>query len=1135
MDILELAERYIILLQLLQTSVATTPQILAWSLGTKRAATCLENGGKHILHIPKKPFRKYRSLHSTFWSHGAGDINLPAWWHAFLQVPSDSNHFWASKDSAVALPRKAFDNAGLRFLDFLYPTQTLAFIHKCVSENTPTLRRRRRLQIRAYTSSADTSPDEPSSKHVAADNTSAPSAPEDGASGAVTGKVLPDPRLKLRELLSTEDGSTNMDQLWRVYQQARQLSLPLDPGDLNALFEKLNASKWTIDHKRTGKLLDSVAPSRRRARHYICAISASLKLDQFKIAMRIHHDAASRIQGSFGSSLIFLYAILHSHWNAAIAIWQKFEDNKEVYFGPPDIWDGFDALTLTDRMDRARGAVRHAISPFSTSAITKTAKRQFAWLLVQRTLQVRRTNFECSSQEKMLAAAQRIQQPGFLMYKNAILQTLDLAKSSPAHLERGFQLYRMLRTELKMLPDAELIKVFLRKAYVFDSLQAMYEALEDYRNTPEGITPWAYGPLMSGFARHGDFDTVNQLVQEGINRFGTEVVPRYAHELLYVCFRRAELDNAIGILESLQEKYNYLPDLQAWEILLRTYSRVGDYDGAMALFEKLVESNMRPESSTYAILMNMFARVGDYDATSILYERATSEGIAINADMLTCLVMAQIRSGKTEEAAETIEEALKMGLEVAEDKAAHRSGDHTGTRIWNILLTQYAMEGQLDRVSETAKRMQSNKVPFDGYTYAALMRAFILKDLKFIPFAHKIFKHVMPKAQVPATALHYGILMSGYQAARDYVNVFWLYRRMLTLGLRPTFSVQIPFMKAASAVDKREREQEQEQEREQEQEQEQEQQQEQEQLNQHAEGHVDEATRAEKILTQILDSLDPMELAGCGPTTGHQSNPVNVAFYSSYFPFLLQLYGRQKSFEKIAALYDQFIATTRERNPHLETSLPVELSSAMMVAYTEAGEHEETEKFWHLAFEKASKIACKADADTTQPGWVLYKYRFLLALPLTRYMISLQAMSRVDEIEPLFASLQQAGFQISSPNRNKYIQILVQEGRNLQAFELCERELMDGWPGWAALGALRKIKRRLLLHWNPKSWEIGRRFPTYATLVYLAGAYRDAQGMAYGRGTKLMKEYDRVAPRVVDAVVKMPNLMDPIQKRILTR
>ncbi|KAL8660327.1 MAG: hypothetical protein Q9202_006669 [Teloschistes flavicans] len=1080
----------------------------------ERAATCLENGGKHILRIPKKPFRKHRSLHSAFWSHGAGDIDLPAWWHAFLQVPSDGKDFWRTRDRPVALRQKASDNPALRFLDFLYPRQTLAFIHKCVSENTTTLQRRRRLQIlsqrsRTYTSSADTSIDERSSQDVAAYNHSVPSALEDVASNDETGEAVLDPKAKLHELLFSEKGPETMHQLWRIYRQTQELSLTLDPGDLNAFFKKLDASQSTIDLERTRDLLDSIAPSNRRASHYACAISASLKLDDLDRAVAMHQEAAFRIQGSFGSSLVFTYAVQNLNWEAALAVWQQYWDNREVYFGPADIWDGWDGLTLTIRMRKARSAVFYAIRCVKASTFDNAAiARRFACSLVQRSLEVRRTDFECRPQQTMLRVAERMQPLSFGFYKMAIIQNFDVGKiqGSRQHNESGLELYRRLRTELNMVPDEELTNSFLRKSYLVHSLQGLYEAIEDYRKLPEGInSPKAYGILISGLVRHGDFDMSNLLLHEAIDRFGTEDLPKYARTLLLACFKRAELNRAVGIFESLREKYNYVPDRSAWHILLKTYSRVGDCDGAMALFDKLVEANIRPDSSTYAILMGIFAKRGDYDATSRLQERAISEGVGLNVQMVNHLVLAQTRSGRSDEAAETLEKALKMDLGVTKHHASYQSGDRT--RMWNSLLGHYAVNGQLDKLADTTKRMQKSEVPLDAYTYAALMQGFVVKEM--FGLAHRILKDVMPKAGLRATALHYSILMSGFVAVRDYQNALGLYQRMLAEGVKPTFSTQVPLMTTASKIDEREH------------------------LHKHAEGDAFEATRAEKILTQTLDNLDPGELAGLGPTKWGRSNPANVALYASYFPYLMYSYGSRRNFGKVAELYDKFIATTRERSPDLEANPPVELLSALMVSYTKAGEHEETEKCWQLAFEKSSKIACKADADTSQPGWVLYRSRYLLSLPLTRYMTSLQAMSRVDEIEPLITSLQEAGFQLSTPNWNRYIQILAQEGRALQAFELCERELMHGWPGWEALGPVRYMRRSLKRAWSPKSWEIGRGFPLYETLVYLARLYLDAQRMAYGRGKGALEEYERVAPRAVDAIVKMPMFSDKLQEAIL--
>lgn len=283
------------------------------------------------------------------------------------------------------------------------------------------------------------------------------------------------------------------------------------------------------------------------------------------------------------------------------------------------------------------------------------------------------------------------------------------------------------------------------------------------------------------------------------------------------------------------------------------------------------------------------------------------------------------------------------------------------------------------------------------------------------------------------------------------------------------------------------------------------------------------AVRAEEVLSQTLESLD----------LSQESPSSNL--YSSYFPYMMALYGRHKRFDKVAELYNKFISITRKFDPDGEATPPVEMLSALMHSYHSAGEHDETEKCWYLALEKAKESARKTDADTSQPDWVLHRYRTLLAQHLTIYMNCLQATSRVEEIGPLITSLQEAGFWLSAYNWNKYVQILVQEGRALSAYELCEKELMDGWPGWEQLGSRHHMKRKLHTTWAPKKWEFVRRFPNYETLVYLAGAYLDAQGMPYDRGNQLLNDYERVAPRATEAVIKMPRFKDEIQDRLLNR
>ncbi|KAL1621166.1 hypothetical protein SLS54_005661 [Diplodia seriata] len=70
-------------------------------------------------------------LHSSFWHHGAGDLDLPAWWASVLQPSpaSDSQPHDPPEESGRNAARLAAAQDGL-FLDFLYPAKTLALMHR---------------------------------------------------------------------------------------------------------------------------------------------------------------------------------------------------------------------------------------------------------------------------------------------------------------------------------------------------------------------------------------------------------------------------------------------------------------------------------------------------------------------------------------------------------------------------------------------------------------------------------------------------------------------------------------------------------------------------------------------------------------------------------------------------------------------------------------------------------------------------------------------------------------------------------------------------------------------------------------------------------------------------------------------
>lgn len=1077
----------------------------------ERATTCLENGGKHILRIPKIPFRTKRYLYSGFWSHGAGDIRLPAWWHAFLQAPSAGPPKWLTKRDSRTSRSVAHENTDFGFLDFLYPGQTLALIRTYINENKSVLRRRRRRpqlpssRSRTYTSSADESVGLSASHEKTEQTHDSDMIAYD--SSTTTGTVRASDenlRAEFHELLFDEERSINTRYVWELYQNMQQSAVPADPGDLIQLFVCLGRSSNTFDIEKTRELFDSIAIPDRTVAHYDHAISAALKKYDLAGAIAIQEEALDRAQPLYKSSIL-KYAILNSKWDAAVAVWKQFNDDKRYEHL---LWKEIKTWPLSDLFAKATEAF-----DFAYDLDDAVSALNFAVTFARKVLRVQRKDFDQSLQAMLMEKVQSIQHPLTLgLLTDAMVQCFSVEPHSREHNQGGLDLYAIARTSPDFAPSMRLLDTILLRCLEVRSSQGTYDVLDDYRRLYKEPPRGAYRLLAFQLARQGDFATVDQLFQESMARFGHEDdgdISILAPQLLHACYRRGEPGQAVNVIDSLQRQYGYSLGLRTWNNVLATYARVGDCDGAVALWRRLTETDIRPDSFSYGILMGMFAKRSDYDAANMLFEQALSEGVKPNVDMITSLVLAHATNDRLEEAQGIAEETIDADSVSEESQAEKPLRPRSFTRMWNVLLGQYAIRGQLDKVFDIQKRMHELGVAFDGLTYAALMQSLCIKKLPTA--AQKILKSVMPKQGIRPTALHYAIVISGFVAVNDYPVISSLQKRMVADGIRPSFSTQNALLRHAAAVDEREH------------------------ASNSSEKDTFQAVRAESVLSETLDSIDPMELATLGPTKFAQTNPPNIALQASYFPFLIALYGRKRSFEKVTEMYNLYVSTVGKANADLVTSPPIEMLSALMISYTSAGQYDETKNCWQLALEKSKEIARKANGDTSQPGWVLHKYRFILTLPLTRYMQAIQATSGVDKLSAIIASLQHDGFQLSVHNWNKYVQILIEDKDPVLAYEICEKQLMDGWPGWERFGNRIRVKRKIKKQWVPMSWELSRPFPHYETFVYLASAYLEAQSMAYGAGKEMLQEFERVAPRTVEAVQKLPRIDDTIQQELLNR
>ena len=1059
----------------------------------ERAVGWLHTGERAALRGSKKKFRSRRHLHSAFWSHGAGNIDLPSWWMLFLQNTGSAQEPFSSKRNET--PTSAL-SGGLQeiFLDFLYPVHTLALIRRLKRSTNAQHRAAQNIKhsSRSYTSIAEDFINGVKAVGTATE-ARAQDIPTSPSEAPQPGDAI---RRGIDEMLDSKDQTWIYDELWQSYQALLEMSQSLSPQELIKMLRCLGTSKRTIDVERAVALFDSIPVTQRRAIHYSYAVSAALSLKDLDTAVDIHREALARINGSIGTAAVLRYTVQHEKWQLAIETWHAYWVDRLHYYTRPDIWTGVNALSLPDLMEKAISAADFAIlTAESSQDENAVAARDFALELIKQVFCNRNTNINIHKHWLLVRKAKNLDASDMTTQMMALEQLLSV--NSREHGHRALSLYRSLRKERTFVPSTGLLSLVTRRLLAESkNCPAMLMIIEDWRTYHQKLPAGTAIDVAKVFAQLGQLEPLQDLFRDFCSTHGRPTGFAWYHILLFVHNRRADPEGVVRAFNDFQKDFRFKPTVRAWNYVIGTFSRVGDVDGALSWFNKLLESELRPDSRTYSLLMSLYAKRGDWETVYDFYQQSKVDGIKTSMLMIDSLVLANINDEKLAEAEQLVKEALHMDLEGSR------------TFMWTILLNAYALRNEVEKVSELHKQMQDSGVASDGMTYAALMTS--LTITKIPEAAYKILDKIMPRARIKRTSLHYAIVMGGYLATQNYGKIFEIYKHMLTRNLSPTMSTQNILLRAAASVDKAKQDSEKDPE------------------------IQTELVRALQTFEQTISNLDPTELAASEPRKFVGPNPLNESFSSTYFEYLIFLYGKDAAFAKVTELYERYISTSaRFSNRDVEASPPIRLLSALMVAHLRAGDHEEVERCWYLALDKCEKLACRAKAVTSEPGWVLHSRRLIMNIPLRHYISSLGEQGRIDDLISTINQLHFSGFALNSPNWNHYIQQLAQspEPRHqLLAFEVCERELISNWPGWHILGdpnyvqiKFRAMMKNTLLLPNLK-------MPAYLTLVHLAAVYLQAK-----QGIRLTPplHFIRVAPKTVDALSNMPRMADRHQISLL--
>ncbi|TAQ91262.1 hypothetical protein B7494_g387 [Chlorociboria aeruginascens] len=1051
----------------------------------ERTAGCLESTSlRRLLPTSKKPLKSRRTLHSAFWNHGVGELEFPPLWMALLRGP-DQVESSNEKSSQSSLS----NSQGGFLLDFLYPTGTINLLRQYSGWRVVIQDVRRssmglgKFGHRLYSTKDD-------SKTVDL---------EEGNSSGLVSYSRP-----LRELLGVNT-SDNFEKAWQQYELlpvSEQIRMQPE------IMDYLSSSSRILDAERVVDLFGNLDERREIPETYTIAIKAYLKLRNISAAVDLHKTALERFKSPAGSSELLAYEIDNSLWSQALSTWNEVQNFKE-FFPQSDykLYSELEKLpNLGPRVVELTEHIKQIIEYAQETPGSSVVGLQGFASAIMKTVLTCKEAFDYSIFNTLLGTLREWNLDNPIFYE----KFFDIILSMK-HTKFATQCYRRARRGRRIRFTHRVLYSILNIFCRYHSVIGMQEILDDffsfYGTPPRKI----FQMCMTEFAAMGDAETVKSLFETYLNLFklksgnSLDTADDFA-PLLNVHAKRGEVAEVVRVFNQIKDKYGLCPTTLCWNILISAYAKVRDVDAAFACFEQVLASEddmSKPDDYTFGTIMGICVDRGDLESTIEVFRLSERLGIKKSTAMVDCLVLAHIRDDRVERAESICAEAIGMNLK-----------GPSLTRMWNYLLVVYALRRDLDNVNRILRRMSDFNLDYDAQTYSALMQALCM--VKQPERAYAVLQDVMIPAGIPATHFHYAVVMGGFLAAGSSAEIFRVRRDMVRHNTRKSASTDLFSLKAIAIDDL---------------------------LLESGMGHT-QLQRATQLFEELLSTFSPQDISDTR-RKGSGRLPVNVAFPSMFYSYMMFIFAQCYKHDTVYELYDRLRAFLPK---HRQDMPPIEILTPMMMSKLQEGDYETVSELWNLALSQAieggqplklpNALHSGNYIDSLSgAGIVLPFHKLSLARPLMIYMNALSATDRVDELINLVGHLQEIGFVLDNKNWNHYIQLLTQKFRYKTAFALCESKLMDGWTGWASVRWKLPERNRLDLKFrNMRKAPLHLR-PKYHTILYLARAYLELQDKAAeSRGAQVnLDDIENACPKTLNAIKTMQRTDSDLERKILRR
>ncbi|KAG0209139.1 hypothetical protein BGX28_010518 [Mortierella sp. GBA30] len=277
--------------------------------------------------------------------------------------------------------------------------------------------------------------------------------------------------------------------------------------------------------------------------------------------------------------------------------------------------------------------------------------------------------------------------------------------------------------------------------------------------------------------------------------------------VLELFMKNKDTVSAMRTFQEMQDQ-GLEPHLTTFNILLRGHLENRDALSTQRVFESLLLTDIRPDIYTFNLLMSGYLNMGEIELVNGFYKSLGEYGLVPNAKTYRILMKSHLRQGQATQAInlfcrlkESSQAELQPGPEdyrvliqvfasqgrMPDALRVLREMTETAkvpvtTSIYNVFLTQYARDGEIEKARRILDKIIAEKLPLADGSINPLIRTYLAqKDLDKVGEMTEL----MNQYGILPSRTTFNIMIDSTKASGNLEGAMRLYERMGAEGVEP--------------------------------------------------------------------------------------------------------------------------------------------------------------------------------------------------------------------------------------------------------------------------------------------------------------------------------------------------------------